>query len=140
MCPTRAALFLPVFTSQRPILPSPLPEASVLPSGLNATDQTDSACPFKMVGVLGPSAHRGADATSAEQATARRARGGGSVRFRFILAPGGEGVGAKRRRSRFCGPGPQAGGADAARVGCGEGEKSSWDEGGWPPITLALAV
>src|SRR5437016_421686 len=45
----RVAVFLRVFTSHRLIVQSSLPEASVLPSGLNASELIDRVCPSKTV-------------------------------------------------------------------------------------------
>ena len=48
VCPLRVACSLPVATSHSLIVWSLLPEASVLPSGLNATDHTPPVCPLRV--------------------------------------------------------------------------------------------
>ena len=63
VCPLRVACSLPVATSHSLIVLSLLPEASVLPSGLNATDETRPPCPLRVI--QGRSwANSDADATS----------------------------------------------------------------------------
>src|SRR4051812_44424070 len=47
-CLSRVAVFLPLTTSQSLIVPSLLPEARALPSGLNATHRTRLWCPVNV--------------------------------------------------------------------------------------------
>ena len=59
MCPLRVACSLPVATSHSLIVLSQLPEASVLPSGLYATEHTVLVCPLRVSRSLGSCADSG---------------------------------------------------------------------------------
>ena len=48
VCPLRVRVSCPVAASHSFTVPSPLAEASRLPSGLNATSQTPLVCPLKV--------------------------------------------------------------------------------------------
>src|SRR5262249_3413902 len=83
-CPLSVACSLPVATSHSLTVRSPLPEASVFPSGLYATEVTPFVCPLRVFRSVGWWADSGDVATSNQQATPSHTRL--SIRLTFVFS------------------------------------------------------